>query len=200
MSYQDESHQSRRRWGFGLTLLGGGILAWYEKIFSGETVGWILRFCWDGAWWAIRGVFQLLTALVLLVGTGNFTMHWPAYSSAPVLSEEHKIVFRMAAVLAPWKEGDTIPAIETVGDEKWWTFKRGVVETGTHVDGQNRPVERKCIYLYASKAIPSPDPRLTTPSKMKAEEPRYFLTASPYVLGIEYFVAWPEVARSCRIG
>jgi hypothetical protein len=128
---------------------------------------------WIKANWKIcGGVAAALLAVVVF--------YW-AYERYWSRSEAVNAGLRAAVAEATWAEGWGEPFAARVGGEPYWLMFRGDIDASSYSDSNGRPVENRCIHLYAAPASPYS-------GEYYKPSPRNFLGQ----------VSWPEVAMKCR--
>ncbi len=84
---------------------------------------------------------------------------------------------------AKWGAGDSAPATVRANGSEYWIVVRGTVDPASHVDARGRPLERHCLQLYASPALP---------------DAGAYIAPSPY-LAFGQWMKWPQRAAECRM-
>jgi hypothetical protein len=128
---------------------------------------------WVKVNWKISGAVAA-GLLAVAVGYSSYERYWSR-------SEAVNAGLRAAVAAATWGEGWSAPFAERVGGEPYWLMFRGNIDASHYSDDQGRPVEMRCVHLYAAPARPYAGQYLT-PS------PRNFLG----------WVTWPELAMQCK--
>ena len=133
-----------------------------------------------------------LLGLVLTVGSGGGWWWWSNEEAAPdkpVAAADDRAQAAVDAELrdrlsrTKWGVDDTAPAIATLYGVPYWVVVRGNVDAQSHADAQGRPIERHCLQLFASRAVP---------------DAGAFVTPSPYV-ALGTWLKWPQRAAECRM-
>jgi len=115
-------------------------------------------------------------AALLVVGVGywSYERYWSR-------SEAVTAGLRATVAAATWGEGLGEPFASRIGGEPYWLMFRGDIDATSYSDNHGRPVEMRCLHLYATPAQPDSGQYLK-PS------PRNFLG----------WVNWPELAMQCK--
>jgi hypothetical protein len=129
---------------------------------------------WVKVNWKITGS-AAAALLVAVTGYGAYERYWSR-------SDAVNAGLRAAVAEATWGEGWSEPFVSRVGGEPYWLLLRGDVDASSYSDRHGRPVEMRCLHLYATPAQPDSG-QYVKPS------PRNFLG----------WVSWPELATQCRL-
>lgn len=167
------------KWGFFATL-GGIAVAFYERLISGELIVFLLAGGFRAVWWTVKGVAQVVVALMVLIPLGGKAPAIPTFQN---LSTEQKAVLaRRALFLAQfnWKEGDQGPTYVVNGN--LWIIERGVLNVEKYVDAKGQPRAQHCTYFYAAPATKDGD------TLVKPE---------PFIAGL---LVWPQATYFCDFG
>lgn len=127
---------------------------------------------WVKVNWKITGS---VAAALLVAVTG----YW-AYERYWSRSDAVNAGLRAAVAEAAWGEGWSEPFVSRVGGEPYWLMLRGDIDASSYTDRHGRPVEMRCVHLYATPAQPD--------SGRYLRPPRNFLA----------WLNWPELAMQCR--
>jgi hypothetical protein len=122
--------------------------------------------------WKIIGA---VTAGLLVVVTGVWT--YQRYWSR---SEAVNAGARATVASATWGEGWGEPFASKLGGESWWLMFRGDIDASSYADNRGKPIEMRCLHLFASPAQP---------------DSGQYIKPSPRFLGM---VTWPELAMQCK--
>jgi hypothetical protein len=128
---------------------------------------------WVKVNWKITGS---VAAALLVAVTG----YW-AYERYWSRSDAVNAGLRTAVAEAAWGEGWSEPFVSHVGGEPYWLLLRGDIDASDYSDSHGRPVEMRCLHLYATPAKP--------------DSGRYLRPPSRNFLG---WFDWPELAMQCR--
>jgi hypothetical protein len=127
---------------------------------------------WIKANWKIIGA---VTACLLVVVSGiwSYERYWSR-------SDAVNAGARATVASATWGEGWGEPVAAKLGGESWWLMFRGDTDASSYADSRGKPIEMRCMHLYASPALP---------------DSGQYIKPSPRFLGI---VTWPELATVCK--
>ena len=126
---------------------------------------------WVKVNWKITGS---VAAALLVAVTG----YW-AYERYWSRSDAVNLGLRAAVAEATWGEGWGEPFAARIGGEPYWLMFRGDIDGSSYSSRDSKPVEMRCLHLYAAPA----DPTFGE-----------YLKPSPRFLG---WVRWPELAVRC---
>lgn len=127
---------------------------------------------WVKVNWKITGG---VGAALLIIVTG----YW-AYDRYWSRSDAVEVGLRAVVAAAEWREGWSEPFAARVGGEPYWLMFRGDIDASHYSDNHGKPIEMRCLHLYAAPAQPASG--------------EYF-KPSPRFLG---WVTWPELATQCK--
>ena len=80
-----------------------------------------------------------------------------------------------------WGEGDSPPRLANVEGVQYWIVLRGSLDPDSHVNAAGHALERRCLRLFASEAVP---------------DAGAYLTPAPYFV---WWMKWPQRAAECRL-
>jgi hypothetical protein len=128
---------------------------------------------WVKVNWRICGA---VAAGLLVAGVGCWS--YQRYFSR---SEAVNAGLRAAVASATWSEGWGEPFAARVGGESYWLMYRGDIDESSYSDSNGRPVEMRCLHLYAARA--------------QAYSRQFYKPSPRNFLG---WVTWPELAMQCK--
>ena len=123
-------------------------------------------------WKTIGAVAAAL--LVAVTGGWAYERYW-SHSDAVMAG------LRAAVTSEKWSEGLSEPAARMIGGEHYWLLFRGDIDASSYSDSHGRPLEMRCLHLYATPAEPDS-------GQYRKPSPRNFLGR----------INWPELAMSCK--
>lgn len=88
---------------------------------------------------------------------------------------------RAAVASATWSEGWSEPMAARIGGEPYWLMFKGDIDASSYSDRYSRPVEMRCLHLFAAPARP--------------DSGEYLIPSPRNFLG---WVKWPELATHCE--
>jgi hypothetical protein len=112
--------------------------------------------------------------LVVVAGGWTYERYWSR-------SEAVDAGLHAAVAEATWGEGWGEPVASRVGGEPYWIMFRGDIDGSSYSDSNGRPVEMRCLHLYAAPA--------------KAYSSQYYKPSPRNFLG---WMSWPELAMQCK--
>lgn len=112
--------------------------------------------------------------VVVVTGYWSYQRYWSR-------SEAVTAGLHATAAGATWGEGWGEPFAARIGGEPYWLMFRGDLDGSSYSDGHGRPVEMRCLHLYATPAQPDS-------GEFRKPSPRNFLG----------WVNWPELATQCK--
>jgi hypothetical protein len=115
-------------------------------------------------------------AVALLALAGGY---W-AYDRYWSRSDAVNAGLKAAVASASWAEGWGEPLAAKIGGEPYWLLFRGDINASSYSDNHGRPVEMRCLHLFASPAQP---------------DSGQFFKPSPRLFG---WMKWPELAMNCK--
>lgn len=141
------------------------------------------------ALWSWRNLRSLATAcLVLAFIAGGGWYWWDAQAAQQRVQSDPAQAATNAAMRdvlerMRWGTGDTAPIMIKVGGAPYWVITRGTVDAASHADARGQLIERHCLQLFASEAVP---------------DSGAFVTPEPY-LAFGWLMQWPQRAAECRM-
>jgi hypothetical protein len=123
-----------------------------------------------------RKTIGAVAAMLLVAVTG-----WWVYQRYWSRSEAVTAGLAAAVAAETWSEGLSAPVARTVGGEPYWLMFRGAIDASSYTDGHGRPVQMRCLHLYAAPAQP--------------DSGQYFKPSTRNFLGR---INWPELAVNCK--
>ena len=128
---------------------------------------------WVKTNWKVIGAIAA-ALLVVVIGGWAYGRYWSR-------GEAVDAGLRAAVAGATWAEGWSEPVAGRIAGEPWWLMFRGDLDASSFSDAQGRPIEMRCLHLYAAPATPDS-------GEYAKPRPRNFLG----------WVRWPELGIKCR--
>ena len=79
---------------------------------------------------------------------------WWAYDRYLSRSEAENAGLNAAVASTTWSEGWSEPFARTIAGKPYWLMFRGDIDASHYSDSRSRPVEMRCLHLYAAPAQP----------------------------------------------
>lgn len=111
---------------------------------------------------------------VAVVGYWAYDRYW---SRSPAVNA----ALRETVESATWGEGLSEPVARMIAGQPYWVLFRGDVDSSSYSDGDGRPLQMRCLHLYAAPAVPDS-------GEYRRPSPRNFLG----------WIQWPELAMQCK--